>query len=223
MASSIRVGIVDVDGGIREGRRLVLDSAPDISVVFEADNAADVLARFDDYLLDVLLVEQRLRAMTGVELVSKLSAIKIASANKTRILLTTIFNSDELTLAALEAGASSVVSQDAGPARLLDEIRLLSSAKPAHTKSELKSLIQTSPSADREDLALKVYLDSIDEPEQAVLARLVDGDSGSQIATDLSVAVYRVRKLLETALSNLGLATIEQFQLRCIRAGVLDA
>ena len=223
MASSIRVGIVDADGGIREGRRLVLDSSPDISVVFEEDNVAEVLARFDDYLLDVLLVEQRLRAMSGVELVSKLSAIKIASANKVRILLTTIFNSDGLTLAALQAGASSVVAQDAGPARLLDEIRLLSSSKPAHTKSELKTLLQKSPSHHREDLALQVFLDSIDEAERAVLARLVDGDSGVQIGKDLGVAVYRIRKLLETALSNLGLATLEQFQLRCIRAGVLGA
>ena len=223
MGSRIRVGIVDADNGIREGRRLVLDSAADISVVFEEDNVAEVLDRFDDYLLDVLLVEQRLRGMSGVELVAKLSAIKIASANKTRILLTTIFNSDDLTLAALQAGASSVVAQEAGPARLLDEIRLLSSTKPAHTKSELKALLKASPIAIREDLALNVYLDSLEKQDHAVLTRLVDGDSGSLIAKDLGVAVYRVRKQLETALSMLGLATIEQFQLRCIQAGVLGA
>jgi len=223
MGSSIRVGIVDADSGIREGRRLVLDSAPDISVVFEEDNVAAVLDRFDDYLLDVLLVEQRLRGMSGVDLIAKLSAIKIASANKTRILLTTIFNSDELTLAGLKAGASSVIAQEAGPAKLLDEIRLLSSTKPAHTKSELKDLLNASPSSPLEDLALNVYLDSIQEPDQAALARLLDGDSGSLIAKDLGVAVYRIRKLLETTLSQLGLATIEQFQLRCIQAGVLGA
>jgi hypothetical protein len=53
-----------------------------------------------------------------------------------------------------------------------------------------------------------------------MLQRTISGESGSTIAKDLGIAVYRIRKNLEFALERLQLATLEQLQLRFISAGV---
>lgn len=220
MASTIRVGIVDADQTIRAGRRMVLDSAADITVVFEEDSVSRVLELFDDYLLDVLLVEQRLRGSSGIELTKALSQIKIASGNKTRILLTTVFSSPDTLLAALQVGASDVVGQDEGPEALLSKIRLLNSARPAHTHAEIETVWRSHGGKTKSDLPLTVFLDSLSATDLALLQRMIAGESGSDIAKDLGIAVYRIRKNLEFALQRLHLATLEQMQLRFISAGV---
>ena len=223
MATGIRVGIVDADASIRAGRRMVLDAALDISVVFEEDDVARVMEKFDDYLIDVLLVEQRLRGVTGVELTQALTKIKIASGNATRILLTTVFSSPELCLSAFAAGASALVEQSEGPQHLLDQIRLLNSARPAHSSAELQSMWQAAGGVVREDLALELFLERLPANEIKGLQMLVSGAPGAAIAKELDLAIYRVRKNLERALSALGLATLEQLQIRFISAGIANA
>ena len=202
---------------------MVLDAALDVSVVFEEDDVAKVLEKFDDYLIDVLLVEQRLRGVTGVELIQALTKIKISSGNATRILLTSVFSSPELYLSAFAAGASAVVEQSEGPQRLLDQIRLLNSARAAHTGNELKSIWKAAGGVVREDLALELFLERLPPQELKGLQMLVSGESGAAISKELNLAIYRVRKNLELALSSLGLATLEQLQLRFISAGVANA
>ena len=202
---------------------MVLDAALDVSVVFEEDDVAKVLEKFDDYLIDVLLVEQRLRGVTGVELIQALTKIKISSGNATRILLTSVFSSPELCLSALAAGASAVVEQSEGPQRLLDQIRLLNSASAPHTGNELKSIWRAAGGVEREDLALELFLERLPPHEIQGLQMFVSGESSTAIAKELDLAIYRVRKNLERALSSLGLATLEQLQLRFISAGVANA
>jgi len=124
MATGIRVGIVEPDPGIRFGRRMILDTSGDISVVLEEDSASRLLEIFDDYLLDVLLVDQRLRGSTGIELTAELTKIKLATSNKARILLTSVFFQPEILLEALLAGASSAVGQDQGPAVLVQKSKI---------------------------------------------------------------------------------------------------
>ena len=220
MANGIRVGIVDADLAIRAGRRMVLDSVSDVTVVFEEDSVSRVLELFDDYLLDVLLVEQRLRGASGIELTRALGKIKLESGNKTRILLTTVFSSPESLLAALLAGASDVVGQDEGPEALIARIRLLNSTKPAHDLKQLQTLWKDQDGVAKEDVALSVFLDSLPTSDLELLKKVVSGLNGSEITKVLGIAVYRVRKVLESALERLQLTTLEQLQLRFLAAGV---
>ncbi len=62
----IRIGIVDGDTDIRTGRRLIIDSQSDFQVVFESDDAFAALENAPKLLLDVMLVDHRLRGMDGV-------------------------------------------------------------------------------------------------------------------------------------------------------------
>ncbi len=220
MATGIRVGLVDADSSIRLGRRMVLDAALDMSVVFEEDSVARVIDKFADYLLDVLLVEQRLRGTTGIELTEVLTEIKIANANNTRILVTSVFSTPELELSAFKAGASGFVSQDLGPHYLLEQIRKINSRSVLHSRGELHSLWENAAQTVSNDVSLSLYLENLVEVEVKTLKMLVEGHQGSTVSQTLEIPLYRVRKSFERALTALHLATLEQLQLRFIGAGI---
>ena len=122
MPNEYRVGLVDADSDIRAGRRMVLESSGRVNITLEVSTGAELLERFADYLLDVILIDQRLRGLSGVEVCQKLTALKLDQLIDTRILLTTPYGSPKFAYEALSAGATAVIAQDEGPRALLDMV-----------------------------------------------------------------------------------------------------
>ena len=60
-----RIALIDGDPAIRAGRRLLLDSQPDMKVVYEQSQAAGALLEVGDLLIDVLIIDHRLQGIDG--------------------------------------------------------------------------------------------------------------------------------------------------------------
>jgi len=219
VSSQIRVGIVDADSNIATGRQMVLESTGRITIVLSEKDPLSLVEKFEDYLIDVLVVEQRLQGISGVDLVQKLSSIKFAGGSEARILVTAAFGSSRLTFDALMAGASAVVTQDQGSKKLIDTVIALASRKNQHTFQGLRELVLELEVAMKVDPGVQVLLDSLKETERALLWAVLEGESISSVATRFDLAGYRVRKIVERAMNQLHTSTLEQLQLRVILSG----
>lgn len=219
MNNAIRVGIVNADSDITAGRKLVLESTGRVSIVLDEQRPEDLLEKFENYLIDVLLVDQRLRGMSGVELCEKLTKIKIEQGVETRLLVTAAFGSPRLTYDALAAGANAVVTQDQGPKVLIETLYSLNARKQQQNFEELRDLVSNLDIETKEDPVVQVLLDSFDETEKHLFAEIVSGKSIASVSSNYDVAGYRVRKLMQRSMDLLKVATLEQLQLRLIQSG----
>lgn len=219
MNNAIRVGIVNADADITAGRKLVLESTGRVSLVLDEQKPEDLLEKFENYLIDVLLVDQRLRGMSGVELCEKLTKRKIEQGVETRLMVTAAFGSPRLTYDALVSGANAVVTQDQGPKVLIETLYSLNARKQQQNFEQLRQLVAALDVQGKEDPVVQVLLESFDQAEKMLFAEIVSGKSIASVSSSHDVAGYRIRKLMQRSMDQLKVATLEQLQLRIIQSG----
>ena len=216
MSNGIRVGLVDGDLEMRAGRRLMLDATRETTVVFEENSVSAVLEKFDDYLIDVLVVDQRLRSMSGTDLITALTRIKLQTGNLTKLMLTAPYGSARLTIAALEAGASAVVTQDEPAKTFIERIKKLHAGESQFSIEFMQQALLEIDHPKRADHAFEAFLESLSAEDRDILQLIIGGATVQSVAKAKDLAAYRVRKIVEGALAQLQLSTLEQLQIRSL-------
>lgn len=211
MANSLRIGLIDADADIRFGRRMLIDSQEDCKVVFEEENAADALLRAPEALIDVLVIDHRVRGLDGIALVEKLIPLyHAANSDVPAIILTGPYFSYELLLASIAAGATDLVTLDSDSGELLNAIRSSAASKDALDFDSLRSLMNRARGVEFDVPDILVKLGTLDEKESAVLAQFKAGLDDDQIAGAIEVPKYRVRQAMTSILAKCSLATRAQ-------------
>ena len=118
---TIRVVLADDQALLRATFRLLLDSEPDMEVVAEAGTGAEAIARARDSQADLVLMDIRMPDMDGIEATRRITGDEALAGVK--ILMLTTYETDDLVVAALRAGASGYLGKGTEPAVLLDAIR----------------------------------------------------------------------------------------------------
>ncbi len=122
--SLFRVAILDGDPLIIAGKRLLIDSQPDLLIVYEQASALKAIEELPELLIDVILIDQRLRGLDGVATATALAKAYIDSDQKVpAMILSAPYASVELEQNAVAAGISAVVTVESEPAFLLEAIR----------------------------------------------------------------------------------------------------
>lgn len=214
MTEVLRIGLIDADADIRFGRRMLIDSQQDCKVVFEEENAADALVRAPEALIDVLVIDHRVRGLDGIALVEKLIPLyHAANSDVPAIILTGPYFSYELLLASIAAGATDLVTLDSDSGELLKAIRSSVSNEDVLDFDSLNSLMKRAKGVEFDVPDILVKLGSLDEKESAVLAQFKEGQDDEQIAGALDVPKYRVRQAMKSILAKCSLATRAQLLL----------
>ena len=102
----IRVLLADDEQLIRHGFRRLLEMFDDVRVVAEAADGEQALAELARLEIDIVLLDVRMRRMSGLEV---LDALK-GRAIRPRCLVLTTFDDPELLLEAARRGADGFVS-----------------------------------------------------------------------------------------------------------------
>ncbi|MFM1983895.1 MAG: hypothetical protein RL723_330 [Actinomycetota bacterium] len=221
MTQTLRVGLIDADADIRFGRRMLIDSQEDCKVYFEEETAQGAQERAPQALLDVLVIDHRVRGLDGIQLVGKL--IPLYQANKTEmpaIILTGPYFSYELLLSAIAAGATDLVTLDSDSGELLKAIRTSASKEKALDFNSLRALMARAKDVnfDRPDILVK--LGTLEDREPEVLELFGSGLDDQDIASRLDIPLYRVRQSLKSILEKCSLATRAQLFLAVTAAEV---
>ncbi|XVQ14501.1 response regulator [Spirillospora sp. CA-255316] len=137
---TIRIVLADDQALLRATFRLLLDSAPDIDVVAEASTGKEAVAQARTARADIVLMDIRMPDMDGIQATKMIIADEALAGVK--ILVLTTFETDELVVAALRAGASGFLGKGVRPENLLEAIRTVAAGESLLSPSATTALIQ---------------------------------------------------------------------------------
>lgn len=103
MTDTIRIVLVDDDPLVRAGLKLILGGSPDLEVVAEAVDGLDALDVVARERPDLVLMDIRMPRKDGLAATAEI----LARPDAPRIVVLTTFDSDDMVLKALQAGASA--------------------------------------------------------------------------------------------------------------------
>ena len=115
----IHVMITDDHLIVREGLRLILETAEGIDIVGEASDGTECLQLVPEVKPDVILMDLQMPRMDGITAIGHLRSEHPEIA----IVILTTFNEDELMIRGLQAGARGYLLKDTSRENLLDTIQ----------------------------------------------------------------------------------------------------
>lgn len=210
----IRVAVADDHLIVREGLRLMLETAEDILLVGDAVDGAEAIRLVEDLQPDVILMDVRMPGLDGIATIARIRAI---CPHVAAVILTT-YDEGDLMIRGLQAGACGFLLKDATLETLLDSIRAAARGdvllKPA-TLARLLARSATGPrcAGDRE----------LTERELAVLAGAARGERSKEIARNLGISERTVRAHLTSIYTKLEVDSRAAAVALALRAGILPA
>lgn len=207
----LRVALVDGDLAIRAGRRLMIDAQPNLLLVYEEADAQLALEKIPDLLVDVLVIDHRLKGFDGLELARKLvDSFSEKGDLCPTIIITGTYATPELVLAAIRIGATDVVTQDAPMSELLTAINNAQQPKSFAEFSDFEDVLRSANYIPQPDPLFVLRRSQLDDFEKNLLERLDRGSNFSELHEALAITDSDFWSVVERLLIRLHLATTEQ-------------
>lgn len=194
----IRILVTDDHFIVREGLRLILETADNLEIVGEAADGAECLRLVPDLAPDVVLMDLQMPGMDGI---SAIGHLRRDYPDLAVVILTT-FNEDALMLQGLRAGARGYLLKDTDRQTLVDTITAAARGETL-LKPEILSRVlalqetPVAPVAPWED-------SSLTNREQEVLRATASGERNKEIAHKLGISERTVKAHLSSIYSKLG-------------------
>jgi DNA-binding NarL/FixJ family response regulator len=193
--------VVDDDPLVRSGLRLLFAGAPDLEIVGDGADGADLPALVDAHHPDVVLLDVRMPRVDGLTAVERLAA---RSRFPCVVMLTT-FHADAFVLRALRAGAGGYLLKDAPPRELIDAVRRAAAGEPILSPAVTRRLIEqvADPVSHDRRMAAMALLGRATGREREVASAVARGLSNAQIGAELGMGVPTVKAHVSRLLTKL--------------------
>ncbi len=119
MKESIRILVVDDHPIVRQGLTAVLERETDLTVVGQAGNGVEALAKARQLSPDVILMDLQMPEMDGVEAIHHIMVDGLDAG----IIILTTFDSDDYIFRGIEAGARGYLLKDSPPEEVVKAVR----------------------------------------------------------------------------------------------------
>jgi len=136
---TVRVILADDQALLRATFKLLLDSTEDIEVVGDASTGAEAVALARSTRADLVVMDIRMPDMDGIEATRRITADEDLAGVK--VLVLTTFETDDLVMAALRAGASGFLGKGVDPQALISAIRTVAGGEQLLSPMATRSLI----------------------------------------------------------------------------------
>lgn len=197
----IRVVVVDDQGLVRAGLRVILEAEDDIEVVGEAVNGLDAVELVRATRPDIVLMDIRMPQLDGLEATKRI--IDDSSLEDVRVLVLTTFEVDEYVFEALRAGASGFLLKDVEPVELLRALRVVSAGESLLSPSVTRRLIDEFV-ARPDRVGSPTSLEVLTDREREVVALVAAGLTNDEIAEQLVISPATARTHVSRAMVKLG-------------------
>ena len=213
----IRVLVADDQALLRGSFKLLVDSAPGLTVVGEASDGVEAVAMARRERPDVVLMDIRMPEMDGIEATRRICGTPETA--DVRVLILTTFDLDEYVYAALRAGASGFLLKDTRPADLLAAVEVIANGDallaPSVTRRLVAEFARLPPGP------ATARLDGITAREQEVLTLIAHGMSNDELAAHLHLGLATVKTHIGRLLHKLAARDRAQLVIAAYEAGLV--
>jgi len=203
--------LVDDHAVVRMGFRLLLDAAPDMRVVAEADSGEEAIRRIDEARPEVVVMDISMPGIGGLEAVRRILAKEPAA----RILVLSAHEDAMHARRTLKAGAAGYLTKRSAAEALIQAIREVCQGKTFLEPQIAQEL------ALRQVAGAAEPLDTLSEKEFKVFLALAGGQSVQEIAEVMSLSPRTVGTHLYNIKQKLGASNSAELALIAMRAGLL--
>lgn len=201
---TIRVVIADDERLVRMGLRVVIDAEPDLSVIGEASDGAEVVPLVRQLRPDVVLMDVRMPGIDGIRATEQLVG---GMDRPPRILVVTTFEHDDHVYDALRAGASGFLLKRARAEEMVQAVRLVARGDSLLFPAAVRDLaLRHGPTDGRRRAGApdRGPVGRLTEREQQVLRLMATGLNNGEIARELVVSQETVKTHVGSVLGKLG-------------------
>lgn len=208
----VRVLLVDDHPVVRHGLRSLLAGHPDIEVVGEAENGAEVPPCLAGRETDVILLDIQMKGQSGIEIARRVRH----TYPGVKIIILTTYDDEGYLREALEAGVHGYLLKSASHASLPDAIRavmrgekLLSQPLVSAVVSDYQKLVQEHA---RREAGLTTE-------ELQVLAAIAEGAGNKELAERFFWSEATVKRRVQEVIEKLGASSRAQAIAEAVRRG----
>ncbi len=195
----IRVMIVDDHLIVREGLRLILETAEMVEVVGEAVDGADCLHLVPEARPEVILMDLQMPHMDGITAIGHLRRDHPEIA----IVILTTYNEDDLMVRGLQAGARGYLLKDSSRENLLDAIQAAAKGETL-LKPEILARVLSASRSDPKPVPTSQTESPLTERELEVLGAAARGERSKEIAYRLGITERTVKAHLQSIYQKFG-------------------
>lgn len=207
----IRVLIADDHPIVRHGLRRLINLEPDLDVVGEAADGAEVVQLLEVLSFDVIVLDLSLPHIRGLELIHLIRERR----PELRILVFSVQPEDVLSLHLLEAGVAGYLNKDHGVELVVTAIREVAGGG-VFLSPRLREL-----AFQRIEKQERVPHERLSTRERQVFDRLVQGMSVSAIAAELEISASTTSNHLAQIRVKLGVDHNGEVMVYAARVGLL--
>jgi DNA-binding NarL/FixJ family response regulator len=210
-----RILVADDHPIVRSGLRRVLDAAPDLRVVAEAEDGAEAVRRTlgDDVHLAILDVA--MPRTTGIQAAAELRRRK----PEVRLLMLSMYDSEQFLFESLKAGASGYVLKSDADHDLVEAVRRTMRGQsflyPSAVSALVRDLIERRAPEDGP-------LDVLTARESQVVKLIAEAYTSKEIADELVISVKTVDRHRQNILDKLGMSDRVELTRYAIRRGLIE-
>jgi two-component system response regulator NreC len=213
---TVRVILVDDHTLIREGLRALLQAAPGIVVVGEADNGVAAVALARRVVPDVVVLDLDMPDGDGA---SALGTLRLERPD-VRVLILTMYAEHARLLPLLEAGARGYLTKDAASHDLVEAIRVVAGGE-VYVRPSVARLLAAAVVPKPPDDSARGRLGMLSDRERTVLRLVAEGNSGAETARKLGVSTKTVDAYKHRIHDKLGLLHRTDYVRFAIEAEIL--
>lgn len=213
----IKVVIVDDQHLVREGLRLLLERAEDITVAGDESGAGKGVELVARLRPDVVLMDIRMPGGDGLDATRRITADP--ALRHVQVIVLTTFDTDDNIQEAIRAGAAGFLLKDTSPERMREAVRIVAGGdallSPAVTRRVMRAAaIGPSPST-------AARLDCLTEREREVLAEVGAGRTNAEIGERLFISPATARTHVGRLLTKLGARDRSQLVVLAYETGLI--
>ncbi|NGO67654.1 response regulator [Streptomyces boncukensis] len=217
---SIRVVLADDQTLVRSAFAMLVESAPDMSVVGEAGTGREAVALTRESRADLVVMDIRMPDLDGIEATRRIAAD--AALGGTRVLVLTTYDTDEHVVEALRAGASGFLVKDTKPAELLEAIRTVSAGEALLSPGPTSRLIaRVLRSPDAPTPPGDARLQTLSDRERQVLALVARGLNNAEIAESLALSPLTAKTHVSRVMGKLAARDRAQLVISAYESGLV--
>jgi DNA-binding NarL/FixJ family response regulator len=211
----IKVIIADDQSLFREGLRVVLDNADDISIIGEAGNGQEVLELVISEKPDVIVTDIQMPEMDGIELTKELQEVY----PEIKIIGLTMYEEDYLVVEMLEAGARGYLMKDTNRERLIEAIRVVYANGRYFCESTSMKLMKKIAGS---KLRLSVVEDDsvFTGTEKQIIRHVCSELTNKEIADVMHLGIKTVESYRNKIFSKMGVKNMAGLVIYAIRCGL---